>query len=179
MRKILLISIAGSMCIFLSCNDTAKVAGTSSTDKVEKNIQADNMISSAFGTGDLTKIDSAVADDYLDHTERGDKVGKDSLKAMIQWVRANFKDMKMEMVKQVADSDYVFSMMRFTGTSDGTVGGMAAGPYDMKSLQVTRFRDGKAVEHWEYMPTTEMMKMVEMMGQQQKPMKVDTAVKKK
>ena len=98
----------------------------------------------------------------LDHTDRGDKVGRDSLKAMIQYVRTNFSDMKMETIKEMADGDHVFQWMRYTGSSDGTKG-MPAGPYDMRAIEVTRFQNGKAVEHWAYMDMAEMMKM---MGQQ-------------
>lgn len=64
----------------------------------------------------------------------------------------------MELIKELADDEYVFSLMRFTGTSDGAM--MPAGPYDMQALQVVRFKDGKAVEHWEYMEPREMMKMM-------------------
>ena len=44
--------------------------------------------------------------------------------------------------------------------------GMAAGPYDTHMMEITKFRDGKAVEHWAYMEMAEMMKM---MGQQGAP----------
>ena len=47
--------------------------------------------------------------------------------------------------------------MRFTGTSDGSMG-MPKGPYDMKAVEVEKFKDGKAIEHWEFMDPAEMMK---------------------
>lgn len=51
-------------------------------------------ITKAFQTGDVSGIDSVVADDFLDHTDRGDVKGKDSMKAMINMMHINFKDME-------------------------------------------------------------------------------------
>lgn len=159
MRRFFYSASAAILCIFIACNDTNKAAGNKDNSLAETNMQADNMISKAFQTGDLSGIDSVVADDFVDHTERGDKIGRDSLKAMITWVRSNFKDMKTEMISQAANDDRVFSLMRFTGTNTISVPGMSPGTYDMQSLHVTRFKGGKAVEHWSYMDMQEMMKM--------------------
>lgn len=160
MKKYLL---AVSSCLFLfciSCNNPAgdtKTGDNKMSEQAEKNLAASHIVSDAFGSGDISKIDSAVASDFVDHTDRGD-MGRDSLKAMIKMVHATNQDMKMEIIKELADDEYVFSLMRFTGTSDGTM--MPKGPYDMQAIQVVKFRDGKAVEHWEYMEPREMMKMM-------------------
>jgi hypothetical protein len=71
------------------------------------------------------------------------------------------KDMKMETVHELGDDQYVFSWMHFTGTSTG--GMMPPGPYDMHAIEVSKFRDGKVVEHWEFDDPAEMMKMMSQM----------------
>ena len=134
----------------------------------------DHTISKAFETGDISAIDSIVADDFVDHTDRGDMMGKDSLKSMIKWGHENMKDMKMKAVKELADDDYVMAWMNYSGTSDGSMG-MPKGPFDMNSIEVSKFRDGKAVEHWSFMNMQEMMKM---MGGGQAPQMKDTTKKK-
>ena len=48
----------------------------------EKNLAASRIVTDAFKSGDASKIDSAVAADFVDHTDRGD-MGRDSLKKMI------------------------------------------------------------------------------------------------
>jgi predicted SnoaL-like aldol condensation-catalyzing enzyme len=166
MKQIILLLAAGTFLFFASCNEkTEKTTGDSmGTEKkenpvVEKNIAISHAVSKAFETGDVSALDSIVADDFLDHTDRGDKVGRDSLKAMISFVHNNFKDMKMETLNEVADNDYVYSRMRFTGTTDGTMG-MPKGPYDMQVIELARFKDGKAVEHWEFMDIQTVMKMM-------------------
>ena len=119
---------------------------------------ASDAISKAFETGDISKIDSVVADDFVDHTDQGDKKGKDSLKAMITMTHGMMKDMKMEKVHGLADDDYVFSWMHYSGTSDGV--GMAKGPYSLNAIEVSKYKDGKATEHWSFVNMMEMMKMM-------------------
>jgi len=53
--------------------------------------------------------------------------------------------------------------MHWTGTSNGSMPDMPAGPYDMNGIEVVRFKDGKAVEHWAFMDAREMMKMMSSM----------------
>src|SRR5687767_5196009 len=89
----------------------------------------------------------------------GDKKGRESLKAMVNMIHSNFKDMKMEKVREVADDEYVFTWMRYSGTSDGAMG-MPKGPYDMSAIEVAKFKDGKAVEHWSFMDMQDMMEMM-------------------
>ena len=160
MRNILFAVFAGLLCICTSCNsETAGTSDNNDNTEEQKNLAASNVITKAFQTGDVSGIDSVVADDFVDHTDRGDKIGRDSLKAMVNWIHTNMKDMKTETVREVADGDYVYSWMRYTGTSDGTMG-MPNGPYDMTAIEVAKFKDGKAIEHWNFMETQSMMKMM-------------------
>ncbi len=135
---------------------------TASNSAAEKNLANARTVAKAFSSGNAAGIDSVIADDFVDHTDRGDKIGRDSLKAMINWVKDHGKDMKMEAIREVGDDEYVFQWLRYTGTSDGAMG--PAGPYDMKVIEVSRHKDGKIVEHWAYMDSGEMMKMMAAMG---------------
>ncbi len=179
MRKIFFVAIAGLFCICISCNsETASTSDSKENSAEQKNLAASNVISKAFQTGDVSGIDSVVADDFIDHTDRGDMKGRDSLKAMVNFVHSNFKDMKTETVREMADGDYVFSWMRYTGTSDGTMG-MPKGPYDMNSIEVARFKDGKAVEHWNFMEIRDAMKMMGQQPNMNNMNKMDTSKMKK
>jgi predicted SnoaL-like aldol condensation-catalyzing enzyme len=160
MKKILFAVSAGLLCICISCNNEKTEAKGSAA--AQKNLDVSHIVNKAFETGDVSAIDSAVASDFVGHSERGD-MNRDSLKAMITMMHATNKDMKMEMIKELADDDYVMSWMRFTGTSDGSMG-MAKGPYDMQAMEVEKLKDGKIVEHWEFMTMQEMMKMMQQPG---------------
>ena len=151
MKKSIFVAFTGLLCICTSC--TSKTNGTSekmdNTDQ-QKNLAANDVVTKAFETGDASGLDSVISDDFIDHTDRGDKKGRDSLKAMVNFVHANFKDMKMEKIRDAADGDYVYSWMTYSGTSDGNMG-MPKGPYKMSVIELSKFKDGKAVEHWSFM----------------------------
>ncbi len=158
MKKLLFILSAGTIFFFSSCNSKKEESSGGISDKAKANIAASHIVSDAFITGDISKIDSVVSSDFVDHTDKGD-MGRDSLKAMITMMHAMTKDQKMETIKDLADDDYVFSWIRYTGSSDGSLG-MPAGPYDMTAIEVVKFKDGKAIEHWAFMEPREMMKMM-------------------
>jgi len=113
----------------------------------------------AFQTGDANGIDSVIADDFIDHTERGDMKGKDSLKAMVKFVHSSYPDMKFEKIRDVADGDYVYNWLTYSGTGDGTMG-MPKGPYKFSGIELTKFQNGKAVEHWGFMNMQDAAKMM-------------------
>jgi predicted SnoaL-like aldol condensation-catalyzing enzyme len=174
MKQILSLFTIGLAFVLVSCNSdkTADTATSSSEKKdnsmAEKNLAATHLVTKAFETGDISMIDSVVANDFVDHTDMGDK-NRDSLKAMIKASSADSKNAKTEIIKELADNDYTFSWLRFTGTSAGKMG-MPAGPYDMKMIEVVRFKDGMAVEHWNFMEPADMKKMMGQMdmGEQKK-----------
>ena len=156
MKKILFVVSAGLVCCCISCNNEKTEAKESAA--AQKNLEASHIVTKAFETGDISSIDSAVASDFVDHTDKGE-TNRDSLKAMITMMHSKGQDMKMEMIKELADDDYVMSWMKFSGTSDGSMG-MPKGPFNMEAIEVEKFKDGKAIEHWEFMTMAEMMKMM-------------------
>ncbi|MFL5787826.1 MAG: ester cyclase [Flavisolibacter sp.] len=169
MKKILIFAGIFSLC---SCNSSNN--SSSSSSESQKNLDASRVINNAFLTGDTSKIDNVVAADFVDHSDHGDVPGRDSLKKMIVTMHTQFKDMKMEVMHDAADSSQVFTQIHYTGTGDGVM--MPPGAFDMHGIEVTRFKDGKAVEHWGYGEMGEMMKM---MTRMQQPMNTQDTTKKK
>ena len=157
MKKFPFILFAATICFFTACNEKAATDGGMS-DAARKNLAAFHAVDTAFQTGDLSRIDSVVAGDFVDHTPNGD-MGRDSLKAMITMMK-NAGTMKSETIKEFADDEYVMAWMRWTGTSNGSIPNMPAGPYEMNGVEVVRFKDGKAVEHWAFMDARDIMKMM-------------------
>ena len=155
MKKYLFFISVVFMGLIVSCKSEKK-EGLS--EAAQKNLDATHGVTKAFETGDVSKIDDYVAADFVDHTDKGE-TGRDSLKSMIKAMHGVDPTMKMETIKELADDEYVFEWMRNKGTSDGSMG-MPKGPYDMRSIEVIKFKDGKAVEHWTYMEPADMMKMM-------------------
>jgi len=167
MKKLAFITCAAVSIYLIACTgQTASMSeGNSSAEK--KNLEGDSIIRKAFETGDVSKIDSVIAPDFVGHSEHGD-MNRDSLKNMIKMMHDSMGDMKMELINAAASGDYVYSNMRFTGTSNGSMG-MPAGPYDWHVVEVSRCKDGKVVEHWEYMEIRDVMKMMQQMMPMNKP----------
>jgi Predicted ester cyclase len=149
---------------------------------MQKNMAANDVITKAFETGDTKAMDSVVADDFVDHSDHGDIKGRDSLKAMVNMIHTTMKDMKMEMMRSIADDEYVSTWMRYSGTSDGSMG-MPKGPYDMHAIELTKFKDGKATDHWSFMDMRDMAKMMQSpppnLDKMDKMNKMDTSKMKK
>ncbi len=156
--KSLCFAAAGALCLLAACNNPQTTAANQSMSQM--NLDATHIVNKAFETGDISHIDDAVAADFVDHTDKGD-MGRDSLKGMITQMHKSGMTMKVETIKEIADSNYVFEMMHYSGNGDGVM--MPPGPYDMHAVEVIRFKDGKGVEHWSYMDMGEMMKMMSQM----------------
>ena len=176
MKKVFFAAFVGIICICNSCTSDTATTSSKNTEEEQKNLAANDVIMKAFQTGDVSGIDSVVADDFMDHTDRGDMKGRDSLKSMVKWMHTNMKEMKMEKKLEVAEGDYVWTRMNYTGNSDGSMG-MPQGPYDMDAIELSKYKDGKAVEHWAFMEMQDAMKMM-MPPAQQPGNKMDTSMKK-
>ena len=134
--KKLLISISFFL-LFAICINKSYAQVETNQQQRQKNIEADNILLNAFSTGDVTKLDAVIAADFLNHAGT-DKVGLDSLKAMIRGFHQRVPNVKMEVIRQFADEGYVSDWVRFSG-SNGTV---------IEGMEVTRYANGKAIEHW-------------------------------
>ena len=144
--------------LFIACNDKEE---NEMSDIAMKNLEATRVINLAFMLGDTSKVDSVVTADYIDHTEMGD-LNRDSLKSKILWVRKFEPNMKTEILNELANDSIVITQVHYTGNSDGS-GGMPKGPYSMHAIHVSRCKDGKIAEHWEYMEMRDMVRMLSQM----------------
>jgi predicted SnoaL-like aldol condensation-catalyzing enzyme len=175
MKSFLTLLSMATCSFIISCNS----GGMSATAK--KNIEVNEAITKSYETGDFSKIADYIAADAIDHGgEHGDVKGLDSIVASLKRYHEMMPDMKSTIKKTMADDEYVFTWSTVSGTMNGQKS-------EMTSVDVVKFKDGKAVEHWLYMDPAEMAKMMmqpatppaadtAMMKQGTKP--ADTAVKK-
>jgi predicted ester cyclase len=171
------IFVVFSSLLFLCCISTVNAQSKGKSDKAKKNLEACNMINKAIESGDLSMIDKVIAKDAVDHAGmHGDLVGVDSIKSELARMHTVMPDMKFTVIKELADDEHVFQWIRFTGTTATADMGMPAGTkFDMTAIEVSKFKDGKAVEHWEFMQPADMMKM---MAPQQGMEKADSGMQK-
>lgn len=157
MRNLFFLITIAVTSICISCNS----GGMSATAK--KNMEVNDAIMKAYEAGDFSKMGDYIAADAVDHGgEKGDVKGLDSIVAEMKRYRAMMPDMKATMTRSLADDEYVFTW----STMSGSMGGKTM---NMSSMDVSKFKDGKAVEHWIYMDPKDMMQMMPAMPAEKMP----------
>ena len=159
MKKFLFIISTGFICLLISC-DSKKEAGMS--EKAQKNLDAVHGVNKAFDTKDFSKLGDYIAEDCIDHAgESGDIKGLANMKTEFEKMIAGQENAKTEVIKELADDDYAMVWQRYTGTlTKDQMGKKAGDKYDMTAVEVIKFKDGKATEHWSFMQPADMMKMM-------------------
>lgn len=145
--------------VLVSC--TAKQdGGMSATAK--KNMEANKAVAECIQKGDFSKLGDYIADDAVDHAgASGETKGLAAIKADLEAMSGSMSDMKYDIIKELADDEYAMMWMHMTGTMKSDMMGMKAGQkVDSRAIELSRFKDGKMVEHWTFMEPAEMMKMM-------------------
>ena len=114
-------------------------SSTTGSSQRQRNLAADNVLISVFETGDVAKLDAIIDPAFANHIGAEDRIGLDNLKTMIQGFHARMKTVKVELKRQLSDEEYVSDWVRFTGADPTMV---------IEGMEVTRYANGKAVEHW-------------------------------
>src|SRR5688500_115574 len=110
--------------------------------------------------GNIAMIDSLVAPDFVDKTPSpGQDPSIGGLKKWVSEMRAAFPDSRVEVIHTFTKDDMVLTHIRQTGTNTGPMMGTPATgkPFDMRGVDIIRFSNGKAVEHWGYFEELKMM----------------------
>lgn len=145
---VLLFIAVGGICI--SCNSGGGMSATA-----KKNMEVNDAIMKAYEAGDFSKMGDYIAADAIDHGgETGDVKGLENIVSEMKKYRAQMPDMKATETRSLADDEYVFTWAKVSGT----MGGKST---TMTSIDVSKFKDGKAVEHWIYMDPKEMAQMMQ------------------
>jgi predicted ester cyclase len=176
MKKYLSILTFASACCWISCNSKSDSAVN---PVVQKNLDAMHGVENCFTSKDFSHLDDFMAADAVDHAgDSGEIKGVENLKKEYTKSMANV-DMKAEVIHELADSDFVMTWYHFTGKYTAPAMGFKAGdPIDLKSIELARFKDGKAVEHWSMMEPGDVVKMMASMKPPMPDMGKDATKKK-
>jgi|SRR6185312_2163400 len=111
-------------------------------------------------------IDSLVSSDYVEHcVTPGYTADRSGLKKGWEDFTKAYPDMNCKIHFMVADSDCVTTQYTFTGTNTGSMMGMPATgkKVNVDGVDIVRYKNGKATEHWGYMEEMKMMMQLGMM----------------
>jgi predicted ester cyclase len=129
------------LCCFLSaCNNEG---GNN------ENISTARDIFKGIETGDSAKL-ASIAPDAVDHAgPMGEVTSGDSIKAYLLEMHNRVRDLKVEVLGEAANGDYVYTWTRMSGTAlDSSMGFPPNRAFSVRGVDITRFSNGKIVEHW-------------------------------
>jgi predicted ester cyclase len=158
MKKLFFILAVVILNSLAACNSDA--GGMSATAK--KNKEVNTAIMNAYEAGDFSKMGDYIAADAVEHaSETGDIKGLDSIVATMKRYRDQTDNMKTEVIREMADDEYVIVWSKVSGTAKADMMGAKAGQsFTMTGVDIAKFKDGKAVEHWLFMDPKELMQMM-------------------
>ncbi len=113
--------------------------------------------------GNLALIDELFAADFVDHEEfPGLAGGREGVKQFFTMMRAAFPDLRMAIDDLIAEGDKVVARATMSGTHKGEFMGMepSGKQFRVSAIDVVRFADGKAIEHWGLTDAAAMMEQL-------------------
>ena len=148
--------------------------------KAKKNLDNARAIAKSFETKDISKLDDYIDKDIVDHASPGAPTkGIEDVKKMFQQMQSTMSNSKMEIIKEIADDDYVFQWMKESWTQTQESMGMKPGDYSFNMIEVSKFNaDSKVSEHWSFIDVNDMMKMMPSATNGSPMNKMDSTTKK-
>ena len=117
----------------------------------EQNVAA-QMVGGEIGEShDVSRFDEVMAPNVLDHDPAaGQAPGVQGVKDYWRALFESFPDLKIDVDVLLADDEHVTLVYRLSGTQLGPYLGHAptGKKFEVRSLQVGRFADGRMVERW-------------------------------
>ncbi len=149
--------IAALMCL---------VAGSAFADKDEKaNIEkCKRFYAEVANKGNLDVVDEIMAANFVEHEAfPGLSADRAGVKGFFAMMRKAFPDLNFTVDFYMADGDKVAAYLTMSGTHKGEFMGMAGTgkKINVRVIDIVRFENGKAVEHW---GVSDAMAMMEQLG---------------
>jgi steroid delta-isomerase-like uncharacterized protein len=101
--------------------------------------------------GNLDLIDELLTEDFVEHEEfPGLEQNREGVKQFFAMLRTAFPDLSMTVEHVVAEGDLAVANVRVRGTHQGEFMGVPATgkQIDVREIDLIRFRDEVATEHW-------------------------------
>jgi len=117
----------------------------------ENKASARRFIEEVINRGNVAVIDELSSPNIVDHTAPpGVPAGNEGFKTFITMFRTAFPDLRYTIDDQLAEDDRVVERVTARGTMKGDFQGMPASgkTATWSEIHITRFENGKAVEHW-------------------------------
>lgn len=117
-----------------------------------------------FNKGNVDVIDELCAPDFVEHEENlGFETTREGVKQLVTAMRTAFPDLTITVEDMIAAGNKVIARVTMAGPHQGDFMGMPASGrrFKVPAIDIVRFRNGKAAEHW---GATDTGKMMEQLG---------------
>lgn len=102
--------------------------------------------------GNMDALDELITDDVVDHEEGlpGQPEGKEGVRFFANTMREAFSELKASVGPAVESGDMASAAVTITGRHTGEFMGIPATEksFEIHSIDIVRFEDGKCAEHW-------------------------------
>lgn len=107
------------------------------------------LIEVGIGQGDLSVLDELMAEDIIEH-QRGNHAGRVGAKEVSATLHRWMSDFSLTVEDVAVAGDIVWTRNKARGVNTGAVMGNppSGAPVEVDVIDILRFEDGKAVEHW-------------------------------
>jgi predicted ester cyclase len=107
------------------------------------------LIEVGMGQGDLSVLDELMAEDIVEH-QRGNHAGRDGAKEVAATLHRWMSDFSLTVEDVAVSGDTVWTRNKARGINTGAVMGNppSGAPVEVDVIDILRFEDGRAVEHW-------------------------------
>jgi predicted ester cyclase len=109
------------------------------------------ILDEAFSQGKVEVLDELMTPDFVNHNAPpGMDTGIAGVKQVIKAERTGFPDLKIELIRDFEQGDFVIQQVRATGTHLGMAFGTepTGRKVSWNEIHIARVRDGRVSEHW-------------------------------
>jgi steroid delta-isomerase-like uncharacterized protein len=120
-----------------------------------------------FNQGNLAVAEELIGPNVVEHQQQPgitpDAAGPELVKQIARFFRAAFPDLQITVNDLIAEGDRVAARVTISGTHQGEMMGISptGKRVEVSSIDIIRFEDGKAAEHW---GETDIMSMMQQLG---------------
>ncbi len=117
-----------------------------------------------FTQGNVDLIDELMHEDFVEHEELppGIPPGREAPRAYTTMMHSAFPDFRATVTEMLQDGNKVIARARFSGTHQAEFMGFppTGNTFEITSVDIVEFRDGKAIGHWGVMDMAGMMQQL-------------------
>jgi ketosteroid isomerase-like protein len=162
MKNLLLFAGVVSLATLASCGGKDGGGGGGMSAATKKNMEISEAIGKAFETKDFSKLGDYLSPEFVDYSApMGPVKGIEENKKSFEQMAAMMDSSKMETITALGNDEFTMTWIKMKGKLKIDAMGMKAGEWmEGKAVEITKFKDGKAIEHWSYMDPADMAKMM-------------------